>query len=588
MALDTERSLSQPPGAGEDAPGLAEPRTTGQRVAKTGLDVLRAIAAPFGELVHVWRRSIQARVVIGTLALSAVLAILAGWVLMSRVTEGLLDSKKQSALSLAAAGFDAAQAKLAAAPEVGNVLDLGSVVPELTHALSPSDTARDDYGVVIIGPSDPLAPQSQEGVLTSGEVSPNRESVPPGLLAKVQSTPGSWWAYSTVRYDDPAMSPRPGLVVGSQIGVPNSGQVYSLFYVFPLQEQLQTLYVVRSALITTGAVLVVLLATIGWLVTRQVVTPVRLARRISERLAAGRLEERMQVRGEDDIARLGISFNQMAASLQRQIRQLQELARVQRRFVADVSHELRTPLTTVRMAADLLHDKRSSFDPATARSAELLQAELDRFEALLTDLLEISRFDAGAASLTLADVDLRAVAHRVCDATAGLAERRGSKLTVDVPGSLCLVEADVRRVERIVRNLVVNAIEYGEGRPVEVRVAAGDDAVALSVRDHGVGLKTGEDVMVFSRFWRADPARARTRGGTGLGLSIAIEDTTLHGGRLEAWGRPGLGSVFRLTLPRRAGDALSGSPLPLVPSDERPSTAPGAYARVTGSERSTR
>jgi two-component system sensor histidine kinase MtrB len=467
-------------------------------------------------------------------------------------------------------------------------LDLGSVVPELTHALSPSDTARDDYGVVIIGPSDPLAPNSQEGVLTSGEVSPNRLSVPPGLLAKVQSTPGSWWAYSTVRYDNPAMPPKPGLVVGSQIGVPNTGQVYSLFYVFSLQEQLQTLYVVRSALITTGAVLVVLLATIGWLVTRQVVTPVRLARRISERLAAGRLEERMQVRGEDDIARLGISFNQMAASLQRQIRQLQELARVQRRFVADVSHELRTPLTTVRMAADLLHDKRGSFDPATARSAELLQAELDRFEALLTDLLEISRFDAGAASLTLADVDLRAVAHRVCDATAGLAEQRGSKLTVDVPGSLCLVEADVRRVERIVRNLVVNAIEYGEGRPVEVRVAAADDAVALSVRDHGVGLKTGEDVMVFSRFWRADPARARTRGGTGLGLSIAIEDTTLHGGRLEAWGRPGLGSVFRLTLPRRAGDALSGSPLPLVPSGERTSGGAGPYTRVAGSDRSTR
>jgi two-component system sensor histidine kinase MtrB len=540
------------------------------------------------ELVHVWRRSIQARVVIGTLALSAILAILAGWVLMSRVTEGLLDSKKQSALSLAAAGFDAAQAKLAAAPEVGNVLDLGSVVPELTHALSPSDTARDDYGVVIIGPSDPLAAHSQEGVLTSGEASPNRRSVPPGLLARVQSTPGSWWAYSTVRYDDPAMSPRPGLVVGSQIGVPNTGQVYSLFYVFPLQEQLQTLYVVRSALITTGAVLVVLLATIGWLVTRQVVTPVRLARRISERLAAGRLEERMQVRGEDDIARLGVSFNQMAASLQRQIRQLQELARVQRRFVADVSHELRTPLTTVRMAADLLHDKRSSFDPATARSAELLQAELDRFEALLTDLLEISRFDAGAASLTLADVDLRSVAHRVCDAAAGLAEQRGSKLTVDVPGSLCLVEADVRRIERIVRNLVVNAIEYGEGRPVEVRVAAGEGAVALSVRDHGVGLKTGEDVMVFSRFWRADPARARTRGGTGLGLSIAIEDTTLHGGRLEAWGRPGLGSVFRLTLPRRAGDALSGSPLALVPSGERPSAGTGPYARIAGPDRSTR
>jgi two-component system sensor histidine kinase MtrB len=220
------------------------------------------------------------------------------------------------------------------------------------------------------------------------------------------------------------------------------------------------------------------------------------------------------------------------------------------------------------MAADLLHERRAAFDPATARAAELLQGELNRFEGLLSDLLEISRFDAGAAALTLTDVDLGALARRVCDASAGLAQRRGSTVTVDVPRTACLVEADVRRVERIVRNLVVNAIEYGEGRPVEVRVAAADGAVALSVRDHGVGLKTGEDVMVFSRFWRADPARARTRGGTGLGLSIAVEDATLHGGRLEAWGKPGVGSVFRLTLPRRAGDPLPPSPLPLAPAGE--------------------
>jgi two-component system sensor histidine kinase MtrB len=578
MALDTKSSLSEPPADAAKTPGLVGPPSSGQRARDVGVAVLRALGAPVLELVHLWRRSIQARVVIGTLALSAALAILAGWVLMNRVTDGLLDSKKQSALSLAAAGIDAAQAKLTAAPEVGNVLDLGSVVPELTHALSPSDAARDDYGVVIIGPSDPLRSDADEGVLTSGEVSPNRQSIPPALLAKVQSTPGSWWAYSTIRYDKPGTSTKPGLVVGSQIRVPNTGQVYALFYVFPLQEQLQTLYVVRGALITTGAVLVVLLATIGWLVTRQVVTPVRLARRISERLAAGRLEERMHVRGEDDLARLGVSFNQMAASLQRQIRQLQELSRVQRRFVADVSHELRTPLTTVRMAADLLHDQRGSFDPATARSAELLQAELDRFEGLLTDLLEISRFDAGAAALTLTDVDLRFVVRRVCDATAGLAQRRGSRVTIDAPRAACRVEADVRRIERIVRNLIVNAIEYGEGRAVEVRVAAGERAVAVSVRDHGVGLRTGEDVMVFSRFWRADPARARTRGGTGLGLSIAVEDTTLHGGRLEAWGKPGVGSVFRLTLPRRAGESLSASPLPLAPTGQQESVGATAYS----------
>jgi two-component system sensor histidine kinase MtrB len=577
MALDTSSPLSEPDTTDvEDSgpPGL-DPDVGRARRAATG--VLRVVGAPFAKPVSLWRRSIQARVVIGTLALSAALAVLSGWVLMSRVTDGLLDSKKQSALSLAAAGIDAAQAKLTAAPEVGNVLDLGTVVPQLTHALSPSASAQDDYGIVIIGPSDPLSTLDNEGVLTSGESSPDRRSIPANLLAKVRASPGSWWAYSTVHYDNDATRSDPGLVVGSQIRVPGTGQIYALFYVFPLREQLQTLYVVRSALITTGAVLVVLLGTIAWLVTRQVVTPVRLARRIAERLAAGRLEERMHVRGEDDIARLGVSFNQMASSLQRQIRQLQELSRAQRRFVADVSHELRTPLTTVRMAADLLHDQRSSFDPSTARSAELLQRELDRFESLLTDLLEISRFDAGAAVLTLADVDLRDVAGRVCDSATALAARRGSRLRVDLPPSRCLVEADVRRVERIVRNLVVNAIQYGEGRSVQVTVAATDKVVALSVRDHGVGLKPGEDVMVFNRFWRADPARARTRGGTGLGLSIAVEDTTLHGGRLEAWGRPGFGSVFRLTLPRRAGGSLAPSPLPLSPPTRLPAPAAAAF-----------
>jgi two-component system sensor histidine kinase MtrB len=574
MALDTQSSHSEPDIVEGDEAATTPPRHTGS-AARVASAMLRLVGAPVFWLVHLWRRSIQARVVIGTLALSAALAILAGWVLMSRVTDGLLDSKKQSALSLAAAGIDAAQAKLTAAPEVSSPLDLGTVVPQLTHALSPSASASDDYGIVIIGPSDALQGDDEEGVLTSGQSSPDRRSIPANLLAKVRSADGSWWAYSTVRYAGDSLPSGPGLVVGSSVRVPGTGQIYALFYVFPLQEQLQTLYVVRSALITTGAILVVLLGTIAWLVTRQVVTPVRLARRIAERLAAGRLEERMHVRGEDDIARLGLSFNQMASSLQRQIRQLQELSRVQRRFVADVSHELRTPLTTVRMAADLLHDQRRTFDPSTARSAELLQRELDRFEGLLADLLEISRFDAGVAVLTLADVDLRDVATRVCEASAGLAARRGSLLRLDLPPNRCLVEADVRRIERIVRNLVANAIQYGEGRSVQVSVAASDKVVALSVRDHGVGLKVGEDVMVFNRFWRADPARARTAGGTGLGLSIAVEDTTLHGGRLEAWGKPGVGSVFRLTLPRRAGGGLSVSPLPLSPAGQpTPPTSP--------------
>jgi two-component system sensor histidine kinase MtrB len=278
----------------------------------------------------------------------------------------------------------------------------------------------------------------------------------------------------------------------------------------------------------------------------------------------------MRVHGDDDIARLATSFNQMASSLQRQIRQLEELSRVQRRFTSDVSHELRTPLTTVRMAGDVLHDARAEFDPVTARAAELLQTELDRFEGLLSDLLEISRFDAGAAVLDLDDVNLVDVAHRVVDMTRALAKQRDTTVVVEPLTEPVLAEADGRRLERIVRNLVSNAIDHAEGRGIVIYVNGDDHSAAIAVRDHGIGLEPGEASLVFNRFWRSDPARARTSGGTGLGLSISLEDTHLHGGWLQAWGESGAGSQFRLTLPRRAGGVLRQSPLPLVPTDAVP------------------
>jgi two-component system sensor histidine kinase MtrB len=259
----------------------------------------------------------------------------------------------------------------------------------------------------------------------------------------------------------------------------------------------------------------------------------------------------------------------MAQNLQLKIQQLEDLSRMQRRFVSDVSHELRTPLTTVRMAADVIHEARVDFDPVTARSAELLADQLDRFESLLADLLEISRFDAGAAALEAEPIDLREVVRRVVSGAEPLAERKGTQIRVVGDQQPVVAEADARRVERVLRNLVVNAVEHGEGKDVVVKLAAAGGAVAVAVRDYGVGLKPGEATRVFSRFWRADPARARTTGGTGLGLSIALEDARLHGGWLQAWGEPGGGSQFRLTLPRTADEPLRGSPIPLEPMDSR-------------------
>jgi two-component system sensor histidine kinase MtrB len=227
------------------------------------------------------------------------------------------------------------------------------------------------------------------------------------------------------------------------------------------------------------------------------------------------------------------------------------------------------------MAADVLHEARQTFHPHVARSAELLQNQLDRFEALLTDLLEISRFDAGAALLDAEPTDLREIAAKVIEYAEPLADRRGSVLRLVGPRQPCVAEVDQRRIERVLRNLVANAIEHGEGGEIVVKLATNHEAVAVAVRDYGVGLKPGEASLVFNRFWRADPARARTSGGTGLGLSIALEDAHLHGGWLQAWGQPGRGSQFRLTVPRVAGAGIERSPIPLEPEDaRRPRPAP--------------
>ena len=535
-------------------------------------------AGPFRRATSIWQQSIQARVVISTLLLSALVVTLVGWFLLRQITEGLVDSKTSASVAEATRGTADAQDRLLATS--GTDPDAAAQLSQLATTIASRGNAQ-GFEVVLTGPVAGTTDGLVAGSGTRKSPGVATDSVPRRLQEVVEQRPGTSWTYSAISYeDDTGRSSVPGIVTGSQITLPANGGTYALYHLFPMTDQQQTLSLVRQALITGGALLLVLVGGLTWLVTRQVVTPVRLARRVAERLASGRLEERMHVRGDDDIARLGTSFNQMAASLQKQIRQLEELSRVQRRFVSDVSHELRTPLTTVRMAGDVLYEARNRFDGATARSAELLEKELDRFELLLTDLLEISRFDAGAAALDLEDVDLVGVAHQVADSTRALADRRGTRVEVRALSRPCVAQADIRRVERIVRNLVANAIDYSDGHDIVIWVDANEQAAALAVRDYGSGLQPGESAMVFNRFWRADPARARATGGTGLGLSISLEDAHLHGGWLQAWGEPGGGAQFRLTLPRRAGDTISRSPLPLVPADSGTAAVGGRYGRV--------
>lgn len=538
--------------------------------------LVRWVRRPLLPAVRLWRRNIQLRVVAATLLMSLGVVLLLGFVVIGQVRNGLLEAKEKAAQSQAAGGFTVAKEKADAPAAPGgrdgdgtsgrsgrNSVNWRSDLVEQLASGGPGA-----FNVVALSPASEDAASTNRAPRVSGGV--DFASVPVDLRTQVAKGTGAFEAYALIKYTGATedREPEPGLIVGKRLNDIDRN-AYELYYIFPLTQEEQSLNLVKGTLATAGLFVVVLLGAIAWLVVRQVVTPVRMAAGIAERLSTGRLQERMKVTGEDDIARLGEAFNKMAQNLQLKIQQLEELSRMQRRFVSDVSHELRTPLTTVRMAADVIHEARSDFDPVTARSAELLGDQLDRFESLLSDLLEISRFDAGAAALEAEPIDLREVVHRVIGGAAPLAERKGSRIRVLGAEQPVVAEADARRVERVLRNLVVNAVEHGEGRDVVVRMGVAGGAVAVAVRDYGVGLKPGEATRVFNRFWRADPARARTTGGTGLGLSIAVEDARLHGGWLQAWGEPGGGSQFRLTLPRTADEALRGSPIPLEPEDSR-------------------
>lgn len=543
-------------------------RSVWVRRAREQVEQLRAFGAEARvAAAAAWRRSMQVRVVTSTLALSAAVVVVLGLVLQTQIATRLLQGKEADTLARAEAGRVLLERELSgvdpdrdgAQGELNNALDRLTTRSAVAESASP---AAGEFRAVLATSrgataDDPVVgPQIAAGPVEDVPAD-LREAVADGVLARRYTTSAG----------------EPTLVIGQPVRT--AGRDLEFYMLFPLDAEQRTLGLVQSTLIVGGLVLLLLLAGIASLVTRQVVRPVRQAAEIAERFADGHLDERMPVHGDDEVARLAESYNEMATSIQHQIRQLEEFGALQRRFTSDVSHELRTPLTTVRMAADVLYASREEMLPALRRSSELLVAELDRFEALLADLLEISRLDAGVAELGAEQVDVHSVVVRALDAVHGLSDETGTQLVLDVPEGV-YAEVDPRRVERIVRNLVANAIDHGEGRPVEVTLAADEQAIAVVVRDHGVGLRPGEAALVFNRFWRAEESRARRGGGSGLGLSIAVEDARLHGGWLQAWGRPGQGAAFRLTLPRRVGDRLERSPLPLVP----PSAAETEPARA--------
>ena len=505
------------------------------------------------------RNSLAFKVIISTVILSLGVVWITGSALNSRLSSGIREVNLNSAIVEARSTiFTADYRFLLAQGEKDSVVQkvVDDVISSATTITSNENTRE------VVFARSPGNTRAINYEIASNLLDP--ATIPKSLSDRVRKSSDITWQYVTMRYLQGTTAP--GLAIGQKVQIPNAGQ-YEMYIVFSLANEEKTLSLINTYLFIAGLILIILITLITWLVVRQVIKPVREAARIATEFTSGDFRQRMKVYSQDEISTLGNAFNEMAESLEQQIARLENLSRVQQRFVSDVSHELRTPLTTLRMASEVIAASRDDFDPTVARSTELLVAQLDRFERLLEDLLEVSRFDAEVAVLEAVDFDIVELVNRCADDLALVAKERKTEIYVKSAEPVIMIKADIRRVERILRNLLANAIDHSEEVQIDVQIKASERDVAIGVRDYGIGLDENSLTRVFDRFWRADPSRARTRGGTGLGLSIALEDARLHNGELEAWGRPGRGAHFVVTLPRKTWESIDQRLISLQPED---------------------
>lgn len=554
-----------------------------ERAVRTTIRASRWLRRRTRVALRAWRHSLRLRVAATTVAVGSLALVLLAAVLADQVRDGLFEQARDQVLADAASRAEQAQQQFDSAT-VSNVQDVQQLGDDVVSTLQQS--SLDAAGVLLLPSPDPSSSVLIQAPATDNSL---RAVIRDELREQVRAEQFQQW--QSVALPTSNGGEVPGIAVGASVTMPVAGE-NELYIVYSLASEQAQLDLLQRVLAVGAGSLVVLLLVMAWYLTRQVLDPVQQAARTAERLADGHLTERMQVRGHDELASLGTSFNEMAASLQDQIERLAELSRMQQRFVSDVSHELRTPLATIRAAGEMLEAEKDELDEAGRRSLELLNSQVERFEMLLSDLLEVSRHDAGFVKLEASEQDLTEIVSNVVDGLTFVAEQAGSQIVMHTPSSPVEAEVDQVRIGRILRNLIVNAVEHGEQKNIDVYVGASADACAVSVRDHGVGLSDDQVQHVFDRFWRGDPSRRRTLGGTGLGLAIALEDAHLHGGWLQAWGSPGEGACFRLTLPRRQGMEVTSSPLPLPPADAAvrgtaliagPATSDGSVRVQTGS-----
>ncbi|MGW4158609.1 ATP-binding protein [Streptomyces sp. NPDC004788] len=302
------------------------------------------------------------------------------------------------------------------------------------------------------------------------------------------------------------------------------------------------------------------LAVIGSVLLAQVAatTVLRPVHRLGEaarQLGEGKLDTRLRVSGNDELADLSRTFNSAAESLQKKVADMSAREEASARFVADMSHELRTPLTALTAVTEVLEDEQDALDPMIAPAVALVVSETRRLNDLVENLMEVTRFDAGTARLVLDDVDIADQITACIDARAWLD-------AVDLDAERGIVaRLDPRRLDVILANLIGNALKHG-GSPVRVSVRtetsaeSGEEDLVIAVRDHGPGIPAEVLPHVFDRFYKASASRPRS-DGSGLGLSIAMENALIHGGSITADNSTGAdgrvdGAVFVLRLPRDA------------------------------------
>lgn len=517
--------------------------------------VRRVLASPFA----LWRASLLLRTVTLTVMLSGAAVTVIGGYMSLTIANSLFESRRDQVLAEGTRATRSVQTLFDNSVTPAGTIDVETANSAAQTTIRQTQSSPGAGGFAILRTPGQLTPQTMTSTSSAGL---DLQVVSNDIRGAVAREPEQLhYQSATLLTED---GDRPALVVGSAIEVPSAG-TYELYLVYDVSDVQQTLTLVQTTLVGGSILLVFTIGLVTLLVVRLAIGPIRLAAATAERLAEGFLEERIEERGSDVIAVLARSFNKMAGSMQSQINRLATLSQVQQRFVSDVSHELRTPLTTIRLAGDVLYSKREEFEPETRRTVELLMTQVERFELMLTDLLEMSRYDAGAVRLDLDQVNVVDVVRDCVDQLTPLAEQKGSPLQLRVLGGYGDTEADAGRIRRIIVNFLGNAIDHGEGRPIVVTVDSTEHVVAIAVRDFGVGMTAEETSHVFERFWRADPSRQRTSGGTGLGLAIAQEDALAHGGIIDVWSNRGEGTCFRLTIPRKSGASWRESPVDLPP-----------------------